>query len=75
MDQPIVQLPEWETRLREEREELNKRMTKLFDFLPTAAFQDLHGVDQGLLREQYRLMISLYKILDARCHRAEMLRK
>lgn len=55
-----------QTRVVEERDELQERINKLTDFMYTKIFAELTAVNQGLLMSQLRIMKPYLSILNER---------
>ncbi len=62
-------LQDWQTRIIDEKRELDERMTKLDAFIQSEPFQSLPQRDQYLLQEQYEAMDRYSDILKQRIAR------
>ena len=57
---------DFKMRLIDERNELDIKIKKLYEFLYTQVFYDLDSAQKTLLREQYKIMRQYLNILNCR---------
>ena len=66
-------MEDFKSRLKEETQELIKKLHKLQDFMGSEKFYKLPRIDKDLLYDQYHAMLTYLQILGKRCERLEVI--